>query len=228
MMEPVYEDTGPVYRASPVNRAAAWVVLAATAAVALWAILTAGGASTKAAELLAENQRMERLVDDLLFLARSDEGRAAAPGAPVDLNLVVAELGRLRARSRLRFDMSRVSAGRVVGHAERLGRVIRNLLENAERHARSLITVELGPCDDEVQLVVADDGPGVPPGQRERIFDRFVRLDEARGRHGNGGAGLGLSIAREIVRAHGGRLWVEDAGSAPGTGARFVVRLPAG
>ena len=90
------------------------------------------------------------------------------------------------------------------------------------------MTVQLGLAGGEVQLVVADDGPGVPPDQRERIFDRFVRLDDDRSRHEGGGAGLGLAIAMEIVQAHGGRIWVEDAGSGPATGARFVVRLPAG
>lgn len=178
-------------------------------------------------DLVAENERMERLVTDLLFLARSDEGRAEAASAPVDLDdLVLTEVGSLRNRGRVQVDISRVSGGRVSGDAGHLGRVVRNLLENAERHARSATAVELRSANGEVELVVADDGPGVPPEQRERIFDRFIRLDDARSRE-RGGAGLGLSIAREIVRAHGGRIWVED-GQDGQTGARFVVRLPAG
>jgi signal transduction histidine kinase len=176
-----------------------------------------------AAGLLAENERMERLVTDLLFLARSDEGRTEAPRAAVDLDdLVLAETGRLRERNHVRVDISHVSAARVFGNREHLGRVVCNLLENAERHARSTVAVELAATGSEVELVVADDGPGVPPEDRERVFDRFVRLDGDRSR-GHGGTGLGLAIAREIVRAHGGRIWVEGT-----TGARFVVRLPAG
>ena len=100
---------------------------------------------------------------------------------------------------------------------------MRNLLENAERHARTAVSVSLAHSGAFVILEVSDDGPGVPVEDRERIFDRFVRLDEARGRDA-GGAGLGLAITREIVVAHGGEVAVAEA---PGGGARFVVRLPA-
>jgi signal transduction histidine kinase len=101
--------------------------------------------------------------------------------------------------------------------------VVRNLLDNAELHAASTVRVELAQVDpDTVRLAVSDDGPGIAPSQRERVFERFVRLDEARSPRG-GGAGLGLAIVREIVTAHGGTAVAEDTPA----GARLVVRLPA-
>ncbi len=99
---------------------------------------------------------------------------------------------------------------------------MRNLLDNAARHASSEVTVELRTNGDTVTLVVEDDGTGVAPADRERIFERFARVDDARSRPG-GGTGLGLAIVREIVGRHAGRVAVEDGSS----GARFVVRLPA-
>jgi signal transduction histidine kinase len=183
-----------------------------------------------AAELLEENQRMERLVADLLFLARADGSNYAPHVGPVDVDeLVLAEVSRVRSRGRVAVDISKVGAARVKGNAELLSRVVRNLLENAERHAHSSARVELYRHDGEVELVVADDGQGVPVLDRERIFDRFNRLDAARARR-DGGAGLGLAIAREIVTAHGGRIWADEPGpslNGGGPGARFVVRLPA-
>jgi signal transduction histidine kinase len=183
-----------------------------------------------AEDLLSENQRMERLVNDLLFLARSEERPAGVVrAAPLDLDdIVLAEAARVRARGRVQVDLSRVSAGRVRGVADHLTRVVRNLLENAERHAATRIRVELSPAlatgrGAQVQLVISDDGPGVPLEHREHIFDRFIRLDDARTRE-EGGSGLGLAICREIVTAHGGRIWADEA---RGGGARFVVQIPA-
>jgi signal transduction histidine kinase len=118
----------------------------------------------------------------------------------------------------------------VQGIGDHLTRVVRNLVENAERHAAGNIWLELRRVSPhgrrpQVQLAVADDGPGVPPEHREHIFDRFIRLDDARSRPDgeNAGSGLGLAICREIVTAHGGRIWAE---TAPGGGARFVVQIP--
>jgi signal transduction histidine kinase len=177
-----------------------------------------------AADLLEENERMTRLVQDLLFLARADEGSAAArPMARVDLDdVVLAEVERARAHARVPIDLSKVSGAEVRGNADDLGRVVRNLLDNAERYARTTVTVSLVTVGAVVELVVADDGPGVPDTDRDRIFERFRRLDEARSRN-TGGSGLGLAIAREAVTAHGGDISVE----AGRPGARFVVRLPA-
>src|SRR5438067_1216802 len=190
---------------------------------------------TTASDLLSENERMERLVNDLLFLARSEERPAGLAGATVlDLDdIVLAEAGRLRTRGRVQVDISRVSAGRVRGVGDHLTRVVRNLVENAERHAAGTVRLELCPVSangrgPQVQLVVSDDGPGVPAQQREHIFDRFIRLDDARSRpdgDNGGGSGLGLAICREIVKAHGGRIWADEA---RGGGAKFVVQIPAG
>ena len=173
--------------------------------------------------VLAEDERLQRLVDDLLLLTRMDEGARDAD-EPVDLDDVVfGEAARLRAATRLRVDTRAVSAARVSGHAGRLGRLVRNLADNAARHARSTVAFSLRDADDAVVLAVDDDGDGVPPGERERVFERFVRLDEARGRDA-GGSGLGLAIVAEVAAAHGGTVSVVDA---PIGGARFEVRLPA-
>jgi signal transduction histidine kinase len=99
---------------------------------------------------------------------------------------------------------------------------VHNLLDNACRHARSRVTLTLGASDGIVELVVDDDGPGIAPADRTRIFDRFTRLDEGRARDA-GGAGLGLAMVHSIVERHDGTVGVNDA---PGGGARFVVRLP--
>jgi signal transduction histidine kinase len=108
----------------------------------------------------------------------------------------------------------------VVGSARELGQVVSNLLDNAARHAASSVRVTVAGG----RLVVDDDGPGIAVTDRERVFERFTRLDEGRARDA-GGAGLGLSIVRAVVTRHGGRVEVADA---PGGGARFVVELPAG
>jgi signal transduction histidine kinase len=109
----------------------------------------------------------------------------------------------------------------VVGDEARLTRVVANLADNAERHASGRVEFAVARHQDGVLLSITDDGPGVPVAEREHIFERFVRLDSARA-HQEAGAGLGLSIVAEIVRAHGGKVWVEDAGP----GARFVLQLP--
>ena len=116
--------------------------------------------------------------------------------------------------------MAGVSAAQLVGDEGQLTRVVANLADNAERYARRYVELAVSRRDDCVRLSVTDDGPGVPLDQRQRIFERFVRLDSARAHQGTG-AGLGLAIVREIVQAHGGEVWVEDAG------ARRPLRRPA-
>jgi signal transduction histidine kinase len=176
-----------------------------------------------AAGWLDEQARLERLVDDLLLLARVDEGIAVGTPVLVDLDeLALAEARDLLARGTVGVDAAGVSGGRVRGDREQLRRVVRNLLDNAERHAAGTVTVALQQAGDLVELTVGDDGPGIPPVERLRVFERFVRLDEARNRR-DGGAGLGLSIVRDIVAAHGGTAEAADAER----GARLVVRLPA-
>ena len=100
--------------------------------------------------------------------------------------------------------------------------MFRNLGENAARHASSRVDITLVERGDEVVLTVDDDGPGIPESERERVLQRFVRLDEARSRD-DGGSGLGLSIVDEVVRAHGGSMSIEQS---PLGGARIQVTLP--
>ncbi|WP_433463568.1 sensor histidine kinase [Spirillospora sp. CA-128828] len=177
------------------------------------------------AELTHDVVRLQHLAADLLLLARLDAGDAPAPPEPVDMaELVRDELRRRPAGARdLAIEADVADALRVRGSRVRLARVLSNLLDNAERHAAASIRVRLGPQGGAAVLRVSDDGAGVPPDDRERIFERFVRLDEARSRD-DGGAGLGLAITHDLVRAHGGRITVGDA---PEGGALFEVRLPA-
>jgi signal transduction histidine kinase len=175
-----------------------------------------------AERLLEDVERQEELVRDLLYLARAEAVPVERQGL-VDLDdVVLAEVERLRARAGVRVDASRVSAAPLRGHRDDLARVVRNLLENAVRHARNLVQVEVGTDDGWATLAVADDGPGIPPSERHLIFERFARLDTGRSRD-EGGTGLGLAIAREVVAAHGGAITVEDCPA----GARLLVRLPA-
>ena len=173
--------------------------------------------------VLEEGERMQRLVEQLLLLSRADEGVVLRSPRDVDLDdLVLTETGRIR-RADLAVDVSGVGAGRVRGDESSLSQVVRNLVDNAGRHARSQVAVSVHERAGTVELVVEDDGPGVPGEERTRVFDRFVRLDAARSRDA-GGSGLGLAIVAEIVRVHGGSASVESSDLG---GARFVVRLPA-
>lgn len=174
--------------------------------------------------VLQEGERMHGIVEALLLLARLDE-RAAASGQrqPVDLDdLALAELARVRALGRA-ADGAAVRAAPVEGDARLLGLACRNLVDNALRHARERIVLGSVVRDGRAMLWVDDDGAGVPAAEREHVFERFVRLDEARARD-DGGSGLGLAIVRQVARSHGGDAWVA---SAPLGGARFVLELPA-
>ncbi|MGH8969042.1 MAG: sensor histidine kinase [Actinomycetes bacterium] len=177
-----------------------------------------------ARDMLEDTGNMERLVRDLLFLARSDASEIGPRRDPVDLDdVVLDEAARLRTDARVTVDTSGVSAAPLNGSRDELSRMVRNLLENAREHATSSVTVQLRTYDGAAELVVEDDGPGVPPEDRGRIFDRFVRADEARSRH-SGGTGLGLAIAAAIASRHGGSVSLLDSTR----GARFSVHLPVG
>ncbi len=172
-----------------------------------------------ARRVLDEDDRLEGAVSELLELARVEE----APPEPGDVDLddlVLEEASRVRP---VPIDTSRVSGGRVVGDRRQLQRLVRNLLDNASTHARAQVAASVAARDGSVWLVVDDDGPGIPAADRERVFDRFTRLDEGLGRAG-GGAGLGLAMVRSIAERHGGAVAIADA---PIGGARLVVRLPA-
>ena len=176
-----------------------------------------------AATVLAEDLRVQRLVEDLLLLARADEHRLRLASSPVDVDdLVLDEARRLRAATGLRVDTKGVSAARVTGDAAALRRVLRNLGDNAARHTAGRLALAVAERDGAVVVTVEDDGPGIAPADRERVLRRFVRLDEARDRDA-GGAGLGLAIVDELVRAHGGGVEVSER---PGGGARIAIRLP--
>jgi signal transduction histidine kinase len=180
------------------------------------------GAARSVTRIRRESARMARLVEDLLLLARVDDGALRLRHEDVDLDdLVYAERERVALeRPDLRIE-GEVNAVRVVGDADRLHRAVRNLVDNAVRHARHSITLDLGADRASAELVVGNDGPAIAPQDRERIFDRFVRLDDSRARQ-DGGTGLGLPIARDIAAAHDGTLTVADRAE----GAALLLRLP--
>nr|WP_235483319.1 HAMP domain-containing sensor histidine kinase [Leifsonia sp. Leaf325] len=168
-----------------------------------------------------EGLRLQGLVDALLLLARLDEG-AAIMHELVDLDdIALAELSRLRA-SGIVVDGSGVGPAQVNGDRRVLGQLVRNLADNAARHAHGRVAIGVGHSDGMAVFTVEDDGDGVPADQRERVFERFVRLDEARSRDA-GGSGLGLPIVRAIAEALGGRVAVD---ASRWGGARFTVTLP--
>ncbi|GAA3337401.1 HAMP domain-containing sensor histidine kinase [Curtobacterium pusillum] len=189
---------------------------------------------TEVAELAdvvrSEALRLQDLVAALLELSRLDEG-GTGRRRPVDLDdLAFDAVARARVRARsapggvVEVDGSGIGPARVLGNERVLAGVVRNLVDNAVRHAETRVVVALADDGGRAVLTVDDDGPGVPPGERDRVFERFVRLDEARSRDA-GGAGLGLAIVRDAVRAHGGEVAVTES---PLGGARFVVRLALG
>ena len=165
---------------------------------------------------------LSALVEELLVLARLDAGGRLS-AHEVDLDVVVtAVLRRHRDDREIRVDGSAISAARTVGDERLLHRAIDNLVVNAMRHARSAVTVSVAETPAGCTIDVDDDGHGIDPRDRERIFERFTRLDEARTRDA-GGAGLGLAIAREVVHRHHGSIDVDDR---PGGGTRMRITLP--
>jgi signal transduction histidine kinase len=174
--------------------------------------------------LVTELARFERLVEDLLEISRADAAGGIADPEPVrssELVLNVLEqpgYGDVAAN----LDSSAFDAV-VAGDKLRLQQVLRNLLENAATYAGGATAITATAADGRITVWVDDAGPGVPPAERDRIFDRFTRGRSAARRGGHGGTGLGLALVAEHVRAHGGRIWVTDA---PGGGARFAFELP--
>jgi signal transduction histidine kinase len=159
----------------------------------------------------------------LLLLARADERQLLGRSDDVDLDDILdAERVRLQGNSGLAVRAS-ITAARVTGDARQLARMVRNLVDNAARHAASKVELRCGLQGGVAVIRVADDGPGIQPEQRTRVFDRFVRLDTSRARD-FGGSGLGLAIVAEIVAAHRGTVKISDR---CGGGACFTVTLPA-
>ncbi|MFG1978077.1 sensor histidine kinase [Nonomuraea fuscirosea] len=182
--------------------------------------------------ILPSLDRLETIVGDLLTIARQQKEDVQGEHEPIDLSeLVTTECGR-REESGNRFEYALEPGVMVMGNRPRLARLLSNLLDNAERHANHTIALHVrrSPCAKRdlqrfphgvATLEVTDDGPGIDRNKRELVFQRFARLDSARGRHA-GGTGLGLPIARQIAEAHGGSLRIEDSTQ----GARLVLRLP--
>ncbi len=171
------------------------------------------------ASVLAEVEGLQRLVVDLLDLARSDAAIAPQSVALDRLVVDVVEAARPDATTAIETMVDPVT---VKGDAPALRRLVGNLLENAVRHGSDCVVLTLRAEHEFAELAVTDDGPGIPPAEAERVFERFTRLDPARARD-DGGAGLGLAIARAVAEAHGGSIAVdvEHVG-----GARLVARLP--
>ena len=162
---------------------------------------------------------MERLVDDLLALARADEGAVLAHTEELDLaEIFAAEAERVEG---LAVDTAAVDTAVVRGDRQSLRRAVRNLLDNARRHAASRIVLRVHLEGDEVQAVVEDEGVGIPDGERSSIFDAFIQSSKTD--TGSGGTGLGLAICREIIESHGGSI---EAENNPEGGASFLFTLP--
>ena len=180
--------------------------------------------------VLEEAVGLQRLAEDLLLVAREDAGAGPVGEELVALDELVGQVARrLPAGDGVRFDLTEVEPAQVRGDRDALARALSNLADNAIRHAATTVWWTLTSQDGTATLAVVDDGPGIPEADRERIFERFARVDEARSA-GVGGAGLGLAIARAIVERHGGQLVLApghtDDATSSGRGARFVVTLP--
>ncbi|MDH2424333.1 HAMP domain-containing sensor histidine kinase [Sphaerisporangium sp. TRM90804] len=175
---------------------------------------------TKTAEALTAGlDRLQAIVDDLLMIARLDSGEKATRDFINLAELVRTELSDRCRKRRIVLDLQQ---GVVVsGNRLQLIRLLTNLLDNAERHAASTVTVSVRQGGDRATLQVVDDGEGIAPEQREAVFQRFTRLAAGRARDQQG-TGLGLAIAREIAQKHAGTLTLEDSPK----GARFVLSMP--
>ncbi|MEU9298678.1 ATP-binding protein [Streptomyces sp. NPDC048266] len=176
------------------------------------------------AEATSDVIRLQHLADDLLLLA--SHGSVAPVREPVDLAALAEDLVRehqhLPEATALRLRCQAPDQAILPGNPVHLDRLLRNLLANACRYARTEITVTVGHAEHGLVLSVQDDGPGIPSADRARVFERFTRLDEARARS-TGGAGLGLPIARDLAASHGGTLTAEEP---PGPGALLVAQFP--
>lgn len=174
-------------------------------------------------DVIGEVVRIENIIDDLTYLARNDEGQTGKLEERVELDSILfVEASRLQRRGVVAVDAADVEPVVVTGDRAQIERAVRNLVDNAERHAASRIRVAVTSIGDQAVIDVDDDGPGIPAEERSRVFERFVRLDESRER-ASGGTGLGLAIVHGIVADHGGDVQVN---ASPLGGARFRISLP--
>ena len=170
-------------------------------------------------------RRVQSLADDLLLLARLDSAPAPATDRPVDFAALAQDVAvDFAARCPVEVRDETDGGALVHGIALRLERMLRNLVDNATRFAKAGVQVEVSVRGTQVVLTVRDDGPGIPAADRERVFERFTRLDDDRSRD-TGGSGLGLAIVREIAERHRGTVEIQDADDGL-PGARLTVRLP--
>lgn len=176
--------------------------------------------------VLQDIDHLQHLVTDLLELARHDEHLLPTRQDPVDLDdLVLDQTRHLRDHERITLDLSAVSPVQVTGDPRQLARALRNLIDNAERHADQIISIDVHEIDRIAQVSITDDGPGIPPSDQEHIFERFVRADQARiSGSTSASTGLGLAIARAIIERHNGTIELDPGYT---NGARFIITVPA-
>lgn len=177
---------------------------------------------TLVGQLLAGHRRLSRTLNDLLVLATLD-GRAPRQRIPVDLAGVATDCSRRSVPDGVLLHPGPLERAVVLGNESQLSRMVGNLVDNALRYTHSTVELSVTVSQGWARISVTDDGPGIPEPDRERVWDRFVRLDDDRSQ-ASGGSGLGLAIVREIAGAHGGETSVGDA--SPGSGAEFVILLP--
>jgi signal transduction histidine kinase len=179
------------------------------------------------ADLMTDVARLSALIEDLLLLARADaDARPPTEQVPFDASALLVEVASSYGSARVPVLVAGEPGELAVrGDREELRRAVANLVDNAVRSARTQVRLELGSDAGGVRIAVVDDGPGIAEADRERVFDRFTRLDEARSRDA-GGSGLGLAIVRELVSRASGRIALSSAGEVPGPGLRAEISLP--
>jgi signal transduction histidine kinase len=172
----------------------------------------------------SESTRLVQLVEEILLSSRIDSGSLELEAEGVDVLDVVHETVASFSAGGTQVHVEGAPA-RVLADRHRLHQVLDNLVDNALKYGGDRVDVSIANQGEEVRVSVVDDGPGIPPGERSRVFEKFVRLDPNM-RTGVNGTGLGLYIGRELVERMGGRMWVDDRPDGR-TGAAFVVALPA-
>lgn len=172
--------------------------------------------------LLGDVLRMGDLVDQLLLLARGDAALGETDFEPVDIDDLVVRAASEFTHPTVQLAVNQTSPVQIQGKLTLLEQVLPNLLANASRYARERIELGVESTEELAAINVDDDGPGIPKADRERVFERFIRLDDARGR-ATGGYGLGLAIVAQIVRMNGGRVVATDS---PLGGARIRITFP--